>query len=65
MRANETRQSRALDKQIEAIYYRRCGGVQINIMDIGKVFAAGREAHAAGADIEAAIVARVGELRQN
>lgn len=59
------RQLTALDREIERIYYRRCGGVQINVMDIGKVFAAGREAASQGADVEAAIVAKVQELRQN
>lgn len=54
-----------LDAAIERIYYSRCSGVQINIMDIPKVFAAGHAAAAAGADIEAAIVARVAELRLN
>jgi hypothetical protein len=59
------RQQNQIDKQIEQIYYRRCSGIQINIMDIGKVFAAGRAALAAGADVESAIVARVEQLRLN
>jgi hypothetical protein len=59
------RQQNQIDKQIEQIYYRRCSGIQISVMDIGKVFAAGRLAAAAGTDIEAAIVARVEQLRMN
>lgn len=54
-----------IDKQIEQIYYRRCSGVQINIMDIGKVFAAGRAAYAAGTDMETAIVEAALRLAQN
>lgn len=59
------RQSNKIDKIIEAIYYRRCSGIQINIMDIGKVFKAGHAAHAAGTDVETAIVACVETLRKN
>ncbi len=47
---------------IEKIWYARFNGVAINILDIGKVFAAGREAAAAGLDIEAAVIAKGNEL---
>jgi hypothetical protein len=59
------RQLAALDAQIERIYYRIAQGVQSNVMDIGKVFAAGRQAAAAGGDLEAAVAASVAQLRQN
>ena len=59
------RAQKHIDDQINAIFCRRCSGIEINIMDIGKVFAAGRAAAAAGHDIETAIVARVTELRKN
>lgn len=59
------RKANQLDKQIESIFYRSCGGVQLNVLDIGKVYAAGRTAAAAGGDIEAAIVATVATLRLN
>lgn len=59
------RQQNQIDRAIEQIYYRRCAGVQINIMDIGKVFAAGRAAAATGEDMEQAIVSKVQELRLN
>lgn len=55
----------ALDKQIERIFYTRCAGVQLNVLDIGKVFAAGRAAAATGADLEAAVIAAVAALRVN
>lgn len=39
-------------RRVEAAYYRTCGGVQINIMNIPKVFAAGEAAMAEGVDDE-------------
>lgn len=38
------RQKNALDKRIEQLYYKQCSGVQIDVMDIGKVFDTGRKA---------------------
>jgi hypothetical protein len=57
--------AKLIDREIEAAYYRRCSGIEINVMDIGKVFDAGRKAHAEGADVEAAIVAFVETIRKN
>jgi len=61
----EKRAARQADKAVEAAYYRTCRGVQIDVMDIGKVFAAGRQALAAGQDLDAAIVAFVATIRKN
>jgi hypothetical protein len=44
-----------IDKLIETSFYRVASGVQINIMDIGKVFTAGRAALAEGRDLDTAI----------
>lgn len=46
---------KALDKLIESLYYKHASGLQINIMDIGKVFKAGEKAYAAGGDVEQAV----------
>jgi hypothetical protein len=62
------RQQNAADKRINALYCKLCSGVQIDIMDIGKVFKAGYAAIANGADdaeLGAAIVAFVQTIRKN
>ena len=59
------RAARVIDKRIEAAFVARCRGIQIDVMDISKVFAAGRAAIAAGLDLEGAIVACVATLRRN
>lgn len=58
------RQLTMLDNRIEEIFRRRCSGLQIGVLDISKIFKAGREAHAAGQDVEAAVVAKTLEVRR-
>mgnify|MGYP001568996983 CR=1 FL=1 len=61
----QTKQDKLIDAQINTIYCRRCSGIQINMLDISRVFAVGRKALLAGEDAEAAIVAFVETIRQN
>lgn len=61
----QTKQSKAADKLITSIFTRRCQNIQISVLGIGKVYAAGRAALAAGQDPEAAIVAFVETIRKN
>jgi hypothetical protein len=53
------RASLAADKWIERLYYKHCSGVQIDIMDIGKVFKAGTAAIAANPQITEDQLAKV------
>lgn len=56
------------DRRIEQAYYKVANGIQINMMDIPKVFAVGRQALAEGADDEAleqAISSFVQKIRLN
>lgn len=64
--------SKAADKaarrRVEAAYSATCSGVQIDMMDIPRVFAVGLKAIAEGADdatLQAAIVTFVATIRKN
>ena len=59
------RQKDNRDELVEAAYYRTCSGIQINIMDISKVFAVGRQALERGEDLDSSIRAYVETIRQN
>lgn len=69
MRVSAKTKAKAVDKMIERAFYRTSSGVQINVLDIGKIFAAGRKAHAESggseAMVESAVVAAVAALRVN
>lgn len=53
-----------LDDEIERIVRTDLSGVPISLLDIGKVFKAGREAHAAGQDVRDAVVSTYRQLSQ-
>ena len=50
--------AKQIDKLVEQAYYARCSGIQIDVMDIGKVFAVGRQAYGQGVQMKMG----VGEL---
>jgi len=64
----EKKAAKIADQRVERAYYRTCSGVQIDIMDIGKVFDFGRLKVAAGEDdnaLGASIRAYVDTIRKN
>jgi len=58
------RQIAAIDRQIEAFYYRHCAGIAIDMLAIPTIFEAGRRAALAGEDIGPAILAAVAAARR-
>ena len=48
MAKRQTARMKAVDRFVEYVVSKRCNGIQINIMDIGKVFLAAEVADAAG-----------------
>lgn len=58
---------KALDRELEKLYNRHGYGVQVPILDLGKIFKAGEEAYAGG-DLqaaEAALKAAIEKYRKN
>jgi len=59
---------KAIDLRVERAYYATCSGIQVDVMDIGKIFAFGRLKVLAGEDdaaLGASLRAYVETLRKN
>lgn len=54
-----------IDREVEAVFRRHCSGFQIPVMDLSKIFEAGRAAALSGLDVATAVVAAAGALRTN
>ncbi len=65
MRQRQPKAEKQFDKDVETAYYKHGQGVQINIMDIPKVFSDAKVAVAAGLTIEESVVASIARLRRN
>lgn len=60
----QTKEQKALDKRIEAAYYKHCQGTTINVMDITKLFAEVRLEVASGVELEASVIAAIAKYNQ-
>ncbi len=56
---------KALDREIDKLYRENCANIQINIMDIPRIFQVAKEARAQGKDMKEAIVTFVNSIRKN
>lgn len=56
---SRSKADKAIDALVEAAYGRHGNGVQINIMDLGNIMDAGREAARSGQDIDEAVKAAI------
>jgi hypothetical protein len=66
--ARQSKQEKAIEKRVEAAYYASCSGIQINMMDIPKVFKVGAQIVSEGADdatLQAKLRAFVDTIRHN
>lgn len=54
-----------VDKQIEAAWYKLASGIQINMMDIPKIFKECRASIEKGETVEAVITAAIAKYRMN
>lgn len=59
------RLQRAGEKAAEAAFYRHCRNVQFDVMDLGKISAAGAAAYVAAQDVDAAVIAARELYRKN
>ena len=63
--ARQSKEDKALDREIDKLYRENCSGIQIDIFDIPKVFAEARKARSEGRDMRDAIVSFVNIIRKN
>lgn len=61
----QTKADKAMDKLIEKTYYAVASGVQVNMMDIGKIFAESRALIISGMTPETAVASVVAKYRLN
>jgi cystathionine beta-lyase/cystathionine gamma-synthase len=54
-----------LDKEISKLFHENCSNIQINMMDIPKVFAAAKRARMEGRDMKEEIIFFVQSIRKN
>lgn len=63
--AKQTKEQKALDREIDIIYRTNCEGILIDIMSIPSIFEEGRRARAEGRDLKSAVLNFVEKIRKN
>ncbi len=63
--ARQSKADKQLDAEITRLYMQNCSGIQIDMMDIPKVFEEAKKARAEGRDMKDAIVSFVQKIRKN
>ena len=63
--ARKTKEDKRIDELANAAFKAHGNGVQVGIMDIGKVLDAGRDAAKAGGDVDEAVKAAFAKYRKN
>jgi len=61
----KTKETKRIETAAADAFKKHGKGVQVNIMDIGKILSAGENAGALGGDIEAAVVDALAKYRSN
>lgn len=57
--------AKEVEALVEKVFYQVASGVQINIMNLGKISKAGVDAYLAGADVKQAVIDAVAQYREN
>ena len=65
MKTKQSKTDKQLDKDIERAWYRLASGVQVNIMDIPKIFRECRVAVLAGQPLDTIVQECIGRYRQD
>jgi hypothetical protein len=63
--ARKTKAEKALEARVNAAFKLHSSGIQVNIMDLGKILDAGRLAGREGGDVEGAIQEALQKYRKN
>lgn len=61
----QSKEDKALDREIDLLYKQNCANIQVSIMDIPRIFAEAKKARAEGRDMKDAIISFVNSIRKN
>lgn len=55
----------AIEKEVERLFYQFGNGVQINILNLGKITQAGVDAYLAGGNLQEAVIEAIAKYKEN